>query len=119
MKTDLLSTTYGIEGFIQPQPVSNFPQAKQLASTATNEIAIVEHFNIHDMTAICEKFLTPDMGDGTALRPDVFNRNMTSFFQKFASSQDEDVQAMLKEVVRPVMQNKELLYAFQNLMIGG
>ncbi len=119
MKTlDILSSN-AIEGFLQPQPTSNFPQAKQLASTATNEIAVVEHFNLHDMTAICEKFLTPEMGDGTALRPDVFNRNILSVLNKFADSKDEQVQTMLNDVIKPMHQNKALLYAFQNLMVGG
>ncbi len=118
-RTNLFSNSFGISGFLQPMPTSNFPTAKQLASTATNEIAVVEHFNIQGMSSLFEKNLVPDVGDGTALRPDVFNRNLNNFVQKFNDSKDPQIKDFVDNVLKNVAQNKDLLHAYTNLMVGG
>ncbi len=118
-KTQLFSTSFGIQGFVKPQTNSNIPTAKPLASTGSNEIATVEHFNNLDLKTISEKFLSPEIGDGECLRPDVFNKTLLNFANKFENSQDAEVKAFVDEIVKPVLENKELLQAYRNLMIGG
>ncbi len=117
-KMNILSSNIGIQGFVEPKIESNFPSAKQLPSTATHEIAVVEHFNIRDMTALCEKFLTPHVGDGTALNPDKFIKNLSSYVDKNKDSNNPVMQTFIKDVAKPIMENKELLYAFTNLLVG-
>ncbi len=118
-KVNLFNHNVGIQDFLIPQSQEHIPSAKLLASTATNEISVVEHFNALDLKAITEKFLAPELGDGESLRPDMFNKILTSFALKYENIDDPEVQSFVQEIVKPMVANKELLQAYVNLMIGG
>ncbi len=118
-KIDLFNHSMGIQDFLIPHSQNHIPTAKPLASTGNAEINMVERFNAHDIKAFAERFLSPEVGDGEALRPDIFNRVIKNFAEKYQGENDPDVQVFLNDILKPMIANKELLQAYSNLMLGG
>ncbi len=118
-KVNLFNHSVGIQDFLLPNVQSHIPSAKPLASTAAKELAVVEHFNLENITASMEKFLAPEVGDGEVLRPDIFNKVIADFHDKYQGNEEPDVKNFLNEIIKPMLANKELLQAYTNLMISG
>ncbi len=116
---NLLNHNVGIQQILDNDIQEHIPNAKALASTMVNKAGLEEYFTMSTSKTNIEKSLSPELGDGENLRPDVFNNTLNSLITEFSENSDPAVNTMLNDVLKPLAENKELLNAYSNLMIGG
>ncbi len=123
-KINLLNHNVGIDQFLATQSNEHIPTAKPMASNSVFEAGLSSHFAMGNIKANLENMLVPNVGDGEILRPDVFNRTINAMATNFSSlpqgeNLGEGVKDMMNNVINPLLENKDLLNLYSNLMVAG
>ncbi|NCD25267.1 MAG: type III secretion protein, partial [Deltaproteobacteria bacterium] len=95
------------------------PTARPLASSVLREAGLEELYSVSNAARLVEQTLCPEVGDGELLRPEVFAASLRDCFMILQGSDDPAVQEFLRNDLRLLLENRDLLQAYTGLMIGG
>lgn len=115
----LLDPNMGIMSVLDSIQPNHMPGARPMASNVMREAGLEELYAPGTTARQMEAALCPLMGDGEALRPDVFSANLAGSMEALSASTDPAVRAFVEGELRPLMDNNDLLKAYTGLMIGG
>lgn len=116
---NLFDSRLGIQDVLQHTSSDTLPEAKQIASNIVRDISLEDVYtNLNFMNAVNE-LICPDVGDGRILQPGEFSYILESCIHELKNSDDPKVQALVSDVLIPLLENEELLDAYMGLMVGG
>lgn len=115
----LLDPNMGIMSVLDSRTIDHMPGARPLASNVMREAGLEELYAPGTASRMLENALCPPMGDGEALRPDVFSANLQGSIEELSKSSDPAIREFVEGELLPLMSNNELLKAYTGLMIGG
>ena len=116
---NLLDASFGIQNVLDMPETGRLPQAREMASTALSEAGLSELYAPSNARQLIEDALCPEVGDGSLLSPEAFAGNLRGCLASLKDSDDPAVLALIRDELKPLLQNGELLQAYLGLMIGG
>lgn len=118
---NLLDPSLGIQDILDPglSASGQLPTARPLASSVLREAGLEELYSVSNAARLVEQTLCPEVGDGELLRPEVFAASLRDCFMILQGSDDPAVQEFLRNDLRLLLENRDLLQAYTGLMIGG
>lgn len=116
---NLLDPGVGIQNLMPPDERGRMPGARPLASAATTEPGLEALFPGDAAEAAIAEALRPPVGDGSILQPEIFRAELRGSLEALETVRHPDVRAFVREELRPLLENTELLNACTGLMIGG
>lgn len=122
---NLLDPNLGIQNILDPSLAGtdgHMPGARPMAANVLREAGLEDLYggaSASSVGKLLEAALCPEVGDGDALRPDVFSAHLTGSLEALEGSRDPAVKAFVRGELRPLLDNAELLKAYTGLMIGG
>ena len=122
---NLLDPNQGIQNILAPSLAGvdgHMPGARPLAANVLREAGLEDLYGGVSASLagkLLEEALCPEVGDGDVLRPDVFHAQLTGSLEALQGSRDPAVRAFVRDELRPLLENAELLKAYVGLMIGG
>ena len=119
MPIDILSPNLGIQNILSSPEQNHMPDARPLASTVLREAGMDELYNHNTADRLLNELISPSVGDGSILQPAVFQSELKSSLNSLRSCDDPRVQAFLRDELQPLLDNTELLKAYEGLMVGG
>lgn len=123
MPTNILDATIGIQT-VMDTPVSyGLPHARPLAQNTPRDAGLEELYAPINLRSHMENLLSPGVGDGECLRPEIFFPQLVSCVESLRTMQAHDmpdeIHALLKNELIPLLENRQLLQSYLGLMIGG
>lgn len=126
MTQDILNPNIGISTVLPAQQEEHLPEIGNFNTVVGNvsSLATVANFKaalIRDSfeQEIANTFI-PALGSDELLQPAKLNANLSSVFTKLSAMKDDaDIRRFVREDLTPLMENKELLQAYTNMMVGG
>ena len=118
---DVFNPSLGIQTVMDMPEVAgqHMPQARPLASNMLFQAGLEELYRPSNARSLVETALCPEVGDGELLRPDIFSANLGECLEKCEVSGNPALAELAKKELRPLLENKMLLRAYVNLMMGG
>ena len=118
---DVFNPSLGIQTVMDMPEVAgqHMPQARPLASNMLFQAGLEELYRPSNARSLVETALCPEVGDGEMLRPDVFSANLGGCLEKCEASGNPALVELAEKELRPLLENKMLLRAYVNLMMGG
>lgn len=119
MAIELLNPNVGLGGVIPTSNDNHLPNAVQIAPQDTTEIKLDELYQGDGFKAQIEQSFMPKIETDEILQPATMNRNLSNLTEVLANIKDADVRAFLREDLRPLLDNRDLLRAYCGMMISG
>ena len=118
---DVFDPSLGIQTVMDSPEIvgQHMPQARPLASNMLFQAGLEELYRPSNTRSLVEEALCPDVGDGEILRPDVFSANLGRCLEECETSGNSALTELAEKELRPLLENKMLLRAYVNLMMGG
>lgn len=126
MSQDILNPHLGISSVLPALRQEHLPEVDDFNTVVGNvsSLATVANFKAALSRDSFEKGIAnsfiPVVGADELLQPAKLNANLQSVFTKLSAMHDDaDIRRFVREDLTPLMENKELLQAYTNLMVGG
>jgi hypothetical protein len=118
--SNLLDPSIGVQGVLAPAIQSaRLPQAQALATDAATESGLADLYRSTNLQSRILSGLQPQVGDEALLRPDVMGRNLQASLERLADSRDPHVRRFVREDLKPLLENKQLLGEYINMLVSG
>ena len=114
-----LNPDIGIQSILVPDERTHMPSSQPLPATAIRETGLNELYSVSNTDKILEQALCPKVGDGTILKPAVFNDCLKNAFAILQDNPQPAVQSFVRNELGPLLENESLLRAYSGLLIGG
>ena len=118
---DVFNPSLGIQTLMDTPEMTgqHMPQARPLASNMLFQAGLEELYRPSNARSLVEEALCPEVGDGEILCPDVFSDNLGGCLEECETSENPILTELAEKELRPLLENKMLLRAYVNLMMGG
>lgn len=124
MAVDLLNSNLGISSVLPQAENVHLPSADDYGSIGSSES--LTEVAAYKLSVAPNGFaretaapFSPRIASDELLRPAVFNNSLNSAMEKLSTIHDADVRRFVREDLQPLAENRELLQAYLNMMVGG
>lgn len=126
MTQDILNPNIGISTVLPAKLEEHLPEVDNFNTVVgnINSLATIANFKASLSRDSFEQEIAntfiPALGFDELLQPAKLNANISSVFTKLAAMNDDaNIRRFVREDLTPLMENKELLQAYTNMMVGG
>jgi hypothetical protein len=120
MGIDILRPDMGVQTIMDLQgPASGLPEARTLVSDTTGLDSLTNLYRLPTLRQLLAATLSPKLVDEKLTRPDVFNRNLRSAYNKLKDEKKAEVRHFVRNDLQPLIDDADLLRTFSDLLVGG
>lgn len=115
----LFNPTIGIQTLMPMPEQEALPAARDVGTSALAQSTLQTLYGPTNAQTRIEGFLCPDVGDGTLVAPEVFQRELRKIAKKLRKSKRPEIRSLVENELEPLEENEMLLSAYRGLMLGG
>ena len=125
MAVDVLNPNLGISTVLPQAAMEHLPSVDNFNTVGhANSVADTENFkasiSANALDAQLSAAFTPVLSSDELLQPAKLNSSIHAAFEKLSQIRDDaDVRRFVRDDLTPLMENRELLEAYMNLMVEG
>ena len=117
---NLLDPNLGLSGLIdRADPSARLPQPRTLVTSVAPETGLADLFKTANLRNTILSGLQPKLDDESLLRPDVLRRNLEAGLEKLQTNRRPEARRFVRDDLAPLLEDRELLRGYVNLMMGG
>lgn len=115
----LWNPALGIGEVLPAAEEAALPQPRELGASTLSETGLNALYGAVNSRTAVESYLCPDVGDGTAVAPEVFEATLRDLVKKLQASENPKVKTLCEKELVPLLENTALFSAYRGLMLGG
>lgn len=117
---NIMDPSLGVQGVLEPAAGwAHLPQAKPLATDAVLKTGLADLYRATSFQSRILSSLQPRVNDEAQLRPDVLGKNLRESLSRLSGSHDPQVRRFVRDDLAPLMENKQLLNEYINMLVSG
>lgn len=117
---NIMDPSLGVQGVLEPAAgLAHLPQAKPLATDAVLKTGLADLYRATSFQSHILSSLQPRVNDEAQLRPAVLGKNLQESLSRLSGSHDPQVRRFVRDDLAPLMENKQLLNEYINMLVSG
>ncbi|GHT82032.1 hypothetical protein FACS1894116_03300 [Betaproteobacteria bacterium] len=117
---NIMNPSLGVQGVLDPAiQDTHLPQARTLATDLSPESGLAELYRMNNLQSRILSGLQPRVGDEALLRPDMLRKNLQQSFDGLKDNRDPYIRRFVRDDLKPLLENEQLLTEYVNMLVSG
>jgi hypothetical protein len=117
---NIMDPALGVQSVLEPSVRdAHLPQARALTTDIAMETGLADLYRMSSLHSHVLSGLQPRVSDEALLRPDVLRKNLRESFARLTDNRDPHVRRFVRDDLKPLLENEQLLNDYVNMLVSG